>query len=50
MGRMDGQTHRINGMHALIKFPEWPGHEVGRIDGRTGRTGVILNALLLFFE
>ena len=22
MGRTDGQTHRINGMHALIKFPE----------------------------
>ena len=59
MGRTDGQTHRINWMHALIKFPEyipydlelWPGHEVGRMDGQTdGRTGVILNALLLFFE
>ena len=23
MGRMDGQTHRFNGMHALIKFPEY---------------------------
>ena len=23
MGRTDGQTHRINGMHALIKFPEY---------------------------
>ena len=66
MGCTDGQTHRINGMHALIKFPEYipyglgvmAGHEVGRMDGqtdgrtdgRTGRTGVILNALLLFFE
>ena len=60
MGCTDGQTHRINGMHALIKFPEYIpyGHEVGRMDGRTdrrmdgrtGRTGVILNALLLFFE
>ena len=62
MGRTDEQTHRINGMYALIKFPEYipcglgvlPGHEVGRMDGRTdgrtGRTGVILNALLLYFE
>ena len=45
MGRTDGQTHRINGMHALIKFPEyipyglWPGHEVGHMDRQTdGRT------------
>ena len=48
MGRTDGQTHRINGMHALLKFPEyifhtvwelWPGHEVGGMDGQTdGRT------------
>ena len=45
MGRMDGQTHRINGMHALIKFPEYiqyglgvmAWHEVGRMDGRTDR-------------
>ena len=58
-------THRINAMHALIKFPEyipyglgvmaWTrsgtyGQTDGRTDGRTGRTGVILNALLLFFE
>ena len=65
MGRTDGQTHRINGMHALIKFPEYIpyglrvmartrsgtyGRTDGRTDGRTGRTGVILNALLLFFE
>ena len=35
----------------------WPGHESGtygrtggRTDGRTGRTGVTLNALPLFFE
>ena len=61
MGRMDGQTHRINGMHALIKFPEYIPYGLGvmartrsatygRTDGRTGRTGVILNAILLFFE
>ena len=65
MGRNGGQTHLINGMHALIKFPEYIpyglkvmaraqsgtyGRTDGRTDGRTGRTGVILNALLLFFE
>ena len=69
MGRTDGQTHRINGMHALIKFPEYipyglgvmartrsgtygrtDGLTDGSTDGHTGRTGVILNALLLFFE
>ena len=63
MGRMDGQTHRINGMHALIKFSEYIPYGLGVTcmartqsgtygwtDGRMGRTGVILNALLLFFE
>ena len=65
MGRTDGQTHRINGMHALIKFPEYIpygllvmartrsgtyGRTDGWTDGCTGQTGVILNALLLFFE
>ena len=61
MGRMDGQTHRINGMHALIKFPEYIPYSLGvmartrsgtygRTVRRTGWTGVILNALLLFFE
>ena len=69
MGRTDEQTHRINGMHALIKFPEyipyglgvmaWTrsrtyGQTDGRMDRwtdrRTGWKGVILNALLLFFE
>ena len=61
MGRMDGQTHHINEMHALIKFPEYipcglgvmaqtRGGTYGQTDGRTGRTGVILNALPLFFE
>ena len=69
MGRTDGQTHRINGMHALIKFPEYIPYDLGvmartrsgtygrtdgrtdrRTDGQTGRTGVILNAFLLFFE
>ena len=58
-------THRINAMHALIKFPEYipyglgvmaptrsgtSGQTDGRTDRRTGRTGVILNTLLLFFE
>ena len=43
MGRTHEQAHRINGMHALIKFPEyipyglWPGHEVGHMDGRADR-------------
>ena len=35
MGRTDGQTHRINGMHALIKFPEYIPYEVGRMEGQT---------------
>ena len=58
-------THRINAMHALTQFPEYIpyslgvmartrsgryGRTDGRTDRRTGRTGVILNALLLFFE
>ena len=58
MGRTDGQTYRINGMHALIKFPEYIPYGLGVMArtrsgmyGRTDRrTGVILNALLLFFE
>ena len=69
MGRTDGQTHCINAMHALIKFPEYipyglgvmartlswtygrtDGLMDGQTDGRIGWTGVILNALLLFFE
>ena len=46
-------THRINGMHALIKFPEYipyglgvmAGQEVGHMDGQTdgwtdGRTDI----------
>ena len=48
MGRTDGQTHRINGMHALIKFPEYIPYglgvmartrngKYGRTDGRTDR-------------
>ena len=48
MGRADGQTHRINGMHALIKFPEYIPYGLGvmaqtrsgtygRTDGRTDR-------------
>ena len=52
MGRTDGQTHRINGMHALIKFPEYIPHEVGMY-GRTDRRTDVQegrNALLLFFE
>ena len=46
MGRTDKQTHRINGMHALIKFPEYIPYGLGvmartrsgtygRTDGRT---------------
>ena len=49
MGRTDGQTHRINGMHALIKFPEYIPYGLGvmartrsgthgRTDGRTDGT------------
>ena len=58
VGRTDEQTHRINGMHAPIKFPEYIPYGLG-VMARTqsgtygwtdGRTGVILNALLLFFE
>ena len=29
MGRMDRQTHPINGMHALIKFPEYIPYGLG---------------------
>ena len=29
MGRRDGQTHHINGMHALIKFPEYIPYGLG---------------------
>ena len=29
MGCTDGQTHRINGMHALIKFPEYIPYGLG---------------------
>ena len=58
-------THHINAMHALINFPEYIpyglgvmartrsgtyGRTDGLTDGRMGWTGVILNALLLFFE
>ena len=54
-------THRINAMHALIKLPEYIPYGLGVMartrsgtygwtDGWMGRTGVILNALLLFFE
>ena len=48
MGHTDGQTHRINGMQALIKFPEYIPYGLGvmartrsgmygRTDGRTDR-------------
>ena len=60
MEHTEGQTHRINGMHALIKFPEYIPYGLG-VMARTrsgtyglrrtdGQTGVILNALLLFFK
>ena len=47
-------THRINAMHALIKFPEyiselWPGHEVGRTDEQTYRING-MHALVKFPE
>ena len=29
MGRTEGQTHRINGMHALKKFPEYIPYGLG---------------------
>ena len=42
MGRIDGQTHRINGMHALIKFPEYIPYGLGvmarKRSGTYGRT------------
>ena len=42
MGRIDGQTHRINGMHALIKFPEYIPYGLGVMartrSGTYGRT------------
>ena len=38
MGRMDGQTHRINGMHALIKFPEYIPYGLGDESGMYGPT------------
>ena len=44
MGRTDGQTHRINGMHALIKFPEYIPYGLGFMartrSGVYGRTDV----------
>ena len=51
-------THRLNVMHAPVKFHKYisyglgvmAGHELGRTYVRTGRTGVTLNALPLFFE
>ena len=38
MGRTDGQTHRINGMHALIKLPEYIPYMARTRSGRYGRT------------
>ena len=42
MGRTDGQTHRINGMHALIKIPEYIPYGLGVMararSGTYGRT------------
>ena len=42
MGRMEGPTHRINGMHALIKFPEYIPYGLGVMartrSGTYGRT------------
>ena len=42
MGRTDGQTHCLNGMHALIKFPEYIPYGLGVMartrSGTYGRT------------
>ena len=54
-------THCLNVMHAPVKFREYIPYGLGAMartrsgtygqtDGRTGRTGVTLNALPLFFE
>ena len=58
-------THRLNVMHALVKFHEYIPYGLavmawtrrgtyeqadGQTDGSTGRTGVTLNALPLFFK
>ena len=50
-------THRLNVMHVPIKFHEYFPYGLGAMartrsgtGGRTGRTGVKLNALQLFFE
>ena len=48
MGHTDGQTYHINGMHALIKFPEYIPYSLGimarirsgtygQTDGRTDK-------------
>ena len=40
MGRTDGQTHFINVMHALIKFPEYIPYNLGVMAGtRSGPYG-----------
>ena len=54
MGRMDGQTHHINGMHALIKFPEYILYGLGVMaqtpSGTYGRTdGTVVWVVLLFY-
>ena len=50
-------THRLNVMHAPVKFHKYIPYSLGvtartRIgtDVRTGRTGLTFNALPLFFE
>ena len=49
-------THRLIVMYAPVKFHEYIPYSFGvmarkrKWDGRTGRTGVTLNALPLFFE
>ena len=47
MGRTDGQTHHINGMHALIKFPEYIPYGLGVMartrSGKYGRTDGRMN-------
>ena len=50
-------NHRLNGMHAPVKFHKYIQYGLGVMartrsgtDVRTGRTVVTLNALPLFFE
>ena len=43
-------TCEVSGIYSIRFWSYGPDRKVGRTDGRTGRTGVTLNALPLFFE